>query len=138
VDNSSEDSLHKDHFKRNNGIYLKSYPNLIAYRIDTYYNLRIILSASGGIGMNTVAEQEIMERGMKAVDENIEEGPVYIIKDNKPQYVILSEKLYRDLIEELSAAYVAWISASLKDVDANRIHAFKNTEDLLRAIAKED
>jgi len=29
---------------------------------------------------------------MKAVDEKIEEGPVYVIKNNKPQYVILSGK----------------------------------------------
>ncbi|MCX5813303.1 MAG: prevent-host-death protein [Proteobacteria bacterium] len=88
--------------------------------------------------MNTVAEQEIMERGMKAVDEKIEEGPVYIIKDNKPQYVILSEKLYSELIEELSAAYAARVSASLKDVNAKRIHTLKNAEELLRALEKED
>jgi hypothetical protein len=33
--------------------------------------------------MNTIAAQEIKKRGMKAVDEKIEEGPAYIIKNNK-------------------------------------------------------
>ncbi|MCX5807229.1 MAG: prevent-host-death protein [Proteobacteria bacterium] len=88
--------------------------------------------------MNTVAAQEIKRRGMKAVDEKIEEGPVYVIKNNKPQYVILSEKLYSELVEEQSSAYVARVRASLQDVKAKRIQTFKDAEDLLKAIEKED
>jgi PHD/YefM family antitoxin component YafN of YafNO toxin-antitoxin module len=88
--------------------------------------------------MNTVAAEEIKKRGMKAVDEKIEEGPVYVIKNNKPQYVILSVKFYSELIEEQSASYVEQICASLKDVEAEGIHKFKNAEDLLRTIEKED
>ncbi len=88
--------------------------------------------------MNTVAAQEIKKRGMKAVDEKIEEGPVYVIKNNKPQYVILSEKLYSELIEEQNASYIARVRTSLNDVKAKRIQTFKNAEDLLRAIEKED
>jgi len=88
--------------------------------------------------MNTIAAQEIKKRGMKAVDEKIEKGPVYVIKNNKPQYVILSEKLYNELVEEQGAAYVARVRASLQDINAKRIHTFKNAEDLLKAIGKED
>jgi PHD/YefM family antitoxin component YafN of YafNO toxin-antitoxin module len=88
--------------------------------------------------MNTVAAQEIKRRGMKAVDEKIDEGPVYVIKNNRPQYVILSEKLYSELIEEQSVAYVARVRASLKDVKAKRVRTFKNAEELLGAIEKED
>ncbi|MBA4389547.1 MAG: prevent-host-death protein [Syntrophus sp. (in: bacteria)] len=88
--------------------------------------------------MNTVAAQDIKRRGMKAVDEIINEGPVHVIKNNKPQYVILSEELYGELIEEQSAAYVARVRASLEDVKAKRLRTFRNAEDLLRAIEKED
>jgi PHD/YefM family antitoxin component YafN of YafNO toxin-antitoxin module len=88
--------------------------------------------------MNTIAAQEIKRRGMKAVDEKIEEGPVYVIKNNKPQYVILSEKLYSELVEEQDTAYIARVRDSLKDVNAKRIHTYKNVEDLLKAIEKED
>ncbi len=88
--------------------------------------------------MNTIAAQDIKRRGMKAVDEIIHEGPVHVIKNNKPQYVILSEELYDELIEEQSAAYIARIRASLEDVNAKRIRTFKNAEELLRAIEKED
>jgi PHD/YefM family antitoxin component YafN of YafNO toxin-antitoxin module len=88
--------------------------------------------------MNTIAAQDIKRRGMKAVDEIIEEGPVHVIKNNRPQYVILSEELYNDLIEEHSAAYVARVRASLKDAKEKRVHQFKNAEELLRAIEKED
>ena len=88
--------------------------------------------------MNTIAAQDIKRRGMKAVDEIIEEGPVYVIKNNRPQYVILSEELYNELVEEHSAAYVARVRASLEDVKAKRVHKFKNAEELLRAIEKED
>ena len=68
--------------------------------------------------MNTIAAQDIKRRGMKAVDEIIDEGPVHVIKNNRPQYVILSEELYNDLVEEHSAAYVARVRTSLKDVKA--------------------
>ena len=76
--------------------------------------------------MNTIAAQDIKRRGMKAVDEIIEEGPVHVIKNNRPQYVILSEELYNDLIEEHSAAYVARVRASLEDVKEKRVRKFKN------------
>ena len=48
------------------------------------------------------------------------------------------EELYNDLIEEHSAAYVARVRASLEDVKEKRVRRFKNAEELLRAIEKED
>ncbi len=88
--------------------------------------------------MNTIAAQDIKRRGMKAVDEIIHEGPVHVIKNNKPQYVILSEELYGELMEEQSAAYVARVRTSLEDVKAKRLRTYKNAEELLRAIDRED
>jgi PHD/YefM family antitoxin component YafN of YafNO toxin-antitoxin module len=75
---------------------------------------------------------------MKAVDEIIDEGPVHVIKNNRLQYVILSEELYNELIEEHSAAYVARVRTSLKDVKAKRVRTFRNAEELFREIEKED
>lgn len=88
--------------------------------------------------MNTIAAQDIKRRGMKAVDEIIKEGPVHVIKNNKPQYVIISEDLYNELVEEQSAAYVARVRTSLEDVKAKRVRTYKNAEELLRAIDQED
>src|SRR3990170_4027601 len=47
--------------------------------------------------MNAIAAQDIKKRGISAVDEALKEGPVHVIKNNQPKYVVLSEERYRDL-----------------------------------------
>ncbi len=47
---------------------------------------------------NTVPAQEIKRRGMAAVDELLEQGPVHVIRNNRPEYVILSEQAYQRLL----------------------------------------
>ena len=39
------------------------------------------------------------------MDEALKEGPVHVIKNNQPSYVVLSEKRYRELIEAEDEAY---------------------------------
>jgi hypothetical protein len=47
--------------------------------------------------MNTISAEEIKRRGISAADETLKEGPVYVIKNNRPQYVILTKEQYAKL-----------------------------------------
>jgi PHD/YefM family antitoxin component YafN of YafNO toxin-antitoxin module len=84
--------------------------------------------------MNTIAAQEIKRRGITAADEKLKEGPVHVIKNNKPQYVILSEDRYNQLVAAQSDAYMTRVRMSLEDVRAGRVKKFKNATELLKAI----
>jgi mRNA-degrading endonuclease YafQ of YafQ-DinJ toxin-antitoxin module/PHD/YefM family antitoxin component YafN of YafNO toxin-antitoxin module len=58
--------------------------------------------------MNIVPAQEIKRRGMAAVDEALAQGPVHVVKNNRPQYVVLTEDSYQELLEaqqETAGAY---------------------------------
>ncbi len=87
--------------------------------------------------MNAIPAQDIKRKGISAVDEALKEGPVHVIKNNKPQYVVLSEERYRDLVEAEDEAYVARVRASLEDVKAGRVRRFKSAAELLKAIEAE-
>lgn len=71
--------------------------------------------------MNTIPAQEIKRRGIAAVDELIASGDVHVIRNNRPEYVVLSEARYRELVAEAEEAYVARVKASLEDVKAGRV-----------------
>lgn len=87
--------------------------------------------------MKTISAQDIKRRGITAVDEALKDGPVHVIKNNRPQYVIVSEERYQDLLEAEDAAYMARVKASLEDVSAGRTRKFKSTEELLKALDDE-
>jgi PHD/YefM family antitoxin component YafN of YafNO toxin-antitoxin module len=84
--------------------------------------------------MNTIAAQEIKRKGISAVDEALRKGPVHVIKNNQPQYVVITETRYRDLIEAEDEAYMARIQKSLADVKAGRVRRFKSADELLKAL----
>jgi PHD/YefM family antitoxin component YafN of YafNO toxin-antitoxin module len=88
--------------------------------------------------MNTLPAQEIKRRGIAAVDDLIATGDVHIIKNNQPQYVVLSEVRYQELIEAQDEAYVARVRASLEDVKAGRVRRFASAEELLSALEIKD
>jgi len=71
--------------------------------------------------MNTIPAQEIKRRGIAAVDELIAQGDVHVIRNNRPEYVVLSEVRYQELVAEAEEAYVARVKASLEDVKAGRV-----------------
>lgn len=87
--------------------------------------------------MNTIAAQDIKRRGICAVDEALKKGPVHVVKNNQPQYVVLSEERYRELIEAEDEAYIARVRASLEDVKAGRVKR-GTAEDLIRKLGLED
>ena len=84
--------------------------------------------------MNAIPAQEIKRRGMAAVDELIAKGDVHIIRNNQPQYVVLSEERYQELVAEANEAYLARVKASLQDVREGRVQKFTTAEDLLKAL----
>ena len=88
--------------------------------------------------MNAIAAQDIKRKGISAVDEALKEGAVHVIKNNQPQYVVLSEDRYRELIEAEDEAYIARVRASLEDVKAGRVRRFKSVDELLKALDEVD
>lgn len=88
--------------------------------------------------MNAVPAQEIKRRGIAAVDDLIDKGDLHIIRNNQPQYVILSEDRYAELIEAEEEAYVARVRAALEDLKAGRVQRFASAEELLQALDSEE
>lgn len=83
--------------------------------------------------MNTIPAQEIKRRGIGAVDELLAKGDVHVIRDNQPQYVVLSQERYQELLEAQEEAYEARVLASLEDLKAGRVKR-GTVEDLLREL----
>ena len=82
--------------------------------------------------MNIVPAQEIKRRGIAAVDEALAQGPVHVVKNNRPQYVVLTEERYNELIETQEEAALARIKASLEDAKAGRVTRHDSVEALLQ------
>ena len=87
--------------------------------------------------MNTIPAQEIKRRGIAAVDELIIKGDVHIIRNNQPQYVVLSQERYEELLEAQEEAQLARIRASLEDLKAGRVKR-GTAEELIRELSLED
>lgn len=84
--------------------------------------------------MNTIPAQELKRRGIAAVDDLIANGDVHVIRNNRPEYVVLSEARYQELLAEAQEACVARVKASLEDVKAGRVRKFASAEELLQAL----
>ena len=84
--------------------------------------------------MNTIPAQELKRRGIAAVDGLIESGDVHVIRNNRPEYVVLTEARYKELVAEAEEAYVARVKASLEDVKAGRVRRFTSADELLQAL----
>jgi PHD/YefM family antitoxin component YafN of YafNO toxin-antitoxin module len=71
--------------------------------------------------MNTIPAQELKRRGIAAVDVLITQGDVHVIRNNRPEYVVLTEARYQELVAEAEEAYVARVKESLEDVKVGRV-----------------
>jgi hypothetical protein len=49
--------------------------------------------------VNTLPAQEVKRRGVKAIELALANGPVHIIKNNAPVFVVLSEVQYAQLVK---------------------------------------
>lgn len=88
--------------------------------------------------MNSIPAQELKRRGIAAVDDLIDKGDVHVIRNNQPQYVVLSEERYQELVAEANEAYLGRVRAALADVKVGRVQQFKSADDLLKALDAEE
>ena len=84
--------------------------------------------------MNIISAGEIKRRGISAVDDVSDKGPVHVIKESRPQYVVLSESDYQQLLSDLADARLA---SSDADLQAGRVRRGTATQ-LMREIRKGD
>ena len=84
--------------------------------------------------MNTIPAQEIKRRGIAAVDDLIAKGDLHIIRNNQPQYVVLSQERYQTLLEAQEDAHEARVRASLEDLKAGRVRRFTSAKELIQAL----
>ena len=88
--------------------------------------------------MNIIPAQEIKRRGLAAVDDLISKGDLHVIRNNQPQYVVLSEERYQELIRTEQEAYYPRVRSALQDVKRGKTLSFKTVKDLLKALDADD
>jgi len=88
--------------------------------------------------MNSIPAQDIKLRGLAAVDEARREGPVHIIKNNRPSYVVLSEAAYAELLESNRDAARERLRESLADLEAGRTKRYEDADALMQALDEEE
>ena len=86
--------------------------------------------------MNAIPAQEIKRRGIAAVDELIAKGDLHVIRNNQPQYVVLSEERYQELIVAEQEAYYARVRALLEDLKEGRVKR-GTADDLIKELKLE-
>ncbi|MDQ6968753.1 MAG: hypothetical protein Q9M14_08745 [Mariprofundaceae bacterium] len=87
--------------------------------------------------MNTIAALEIKRRGISVVDAQMESGPVHVIKNNRPQYVVMTEDRYQQMMGEMDDAWELRIKASLDEVAAGQVQK-GSVDTLIREIFPAD
>ncbi len=85
----------------------------------------------------TIPATEIRRRGLSAIDKALKRGPVHVLKDNEPTYVIMAEEQYRELSEQYRRSYVNRVRRSLKDIKQGRVHRI-TAQSLIDELGLED
>ena len=70
--------------------------------------------------MRSIPAREIKRRGIGAVDEQLKKGPVYVIRNDEPAYVVLSREQYENLLEDYEESLEQQVRASEADLQAGR------------------
>ncbi|HTP64378.1 MAG TPA: prevent-host-death protein [Geobacteraceae bacterium] len=83
--------------------------------------------------MNSIPAQEIKRRGIAAVDELINKGDLHVIRNNRPQYVVLSEERYQELMVAEEEARYTRVRESLQDLKEGRVKR-GTADDLIREL----
>jgi PHD/YefM family antitoxin component YafN of YafNO toxin-antitoxin module len=66
------------------------------------------------IHVNMISAQEIKRRGMAAVEDLLNEGPVRIVKNNRPRYVVMRQTEFDSMMNDLAEARLAASDADIK------------------------
>lgn len=75
--------------------------------------------------MSTIPVQEIKRRGMSALDKALADGPVHLVRSNRAQYVVMSEKDYQELMNDLAEARLVASEVDLREGRVRRGDANK-------------
>jgi len=78
--------------------------------------------------MVTMAAQEVKRRGISAMNEGLRQGPVWVISNNTPKYVVMYSEAYRQLEDEL-----CYMRVALSEAQARAGQATRGTADDLMA-----
>jgi PHD/YefM family antitoxin component YafN of YafNO toxin-antitoxin module len=84
--------------------------------------------------IRTVPAREIKRRGLGMLDADLSDGPVHVIKNDEPTYVVMSEAHYARLLVAQREADVAGIREALDDVAAGRVTRYDDVEDFIREL----
>lgn len=88
--------------------------------------------------MNSIPAQEIKRRGISAIDDALRQGPVHIIKNNRPRYVVLTEERFQELLEAERSAITNSIRSSLEDVKAGRVTRYTDVDTLMQRLERDE
>lgn len=64
--------------------------------------------------MNTLQAQELRRRGLAAIEQALEKGPVRILKRNRPVAIVLTEQEFQRLVASGSRAVAGQADKKLK------------------------
>lgn len=87
--------------------------------------------------MNTVPAQEIKRRGLAAIDDLIDKGAVHIIRNNRPQYVVITQERYQELLESEEEAWTVRVHESLEEYKVGKVYR-GTAEELIKELGLED
>lgn len=76
---------------------------------------------TSNVARMTIPAAEIRRRGISAIDKALKRGPVHILRDNAPAYVIMAEDHFRELSDRYRKSYISRLRRSLKDVKGGRV-----------------
>ncbi len=88
--------------------------------------------------MNSISAQDLERRGLAAVDEALGAGPVHVIKNDRPSYVVLTEEGFQELLEAKRQATLDSIRMSLEDLRAGRVTRHENVETLMQLLDRDE
>jgi PHD/YefM family antitoxin component YafN of YafNO toxin-antitoxin module len=97
--------------------------------------LDLVLNPVQEVKMNSIPAQEIKRRGISAVDEALRDGPVHIIKNNRPRYVVLTEATFAELRHVQQEMVRESLRLSLEDLEAGRTTRYDDADAVMRALA---
>lgn len=83
---------------------------------------------------HTVPLRTVEERGFGVLDDLLVDGPVRLSAEDGPGYVVLTEALFEEWLDDRHEAYVARVQAALADVAAGRVQRYETTEEIMEAI----
>ncbi len=78
--------------------------------------------------MRTIPARELKRRGVGAFDDLLQDGPVYVIKNDRPSYVLMTALQYEEFVEDQHEAEIARVRASEEEYSSGKVRTFTAQE----------